>query len=517
MNFRKSSIIIIITIVFQFTLGCHAYAQRSDLQIPKRELRGVWVASVANIDWPSKPGLTTNEQKQELLRLLDAHQRAGLNAVFLQIRPSADAIYLKGEELWSRFLTGKQGFAPSPIYDPLEFAIEEAHNRGMELHAWFNPYRATFDLSEANVSPKHITKRHPEWFFTYAGKRLFNPGIPEVQQYIVSVILSVVKNYDIDGVHFDDYFYPYPAAGQTIPDIQTFNKYGRGHKRIDDWRRNNVNHLIKTLSDSIHHEKKHVKFGISPFGIWQNRKQHPEGSETSGLSGYSQLYADARAWLQQGWIDYVNPQVYFPFNNRAAAYEILLDWWSKNAFGKHVYIGHAAYRAADNSPGWKNRDQLPEQLRHLRRNPLVQGSVYFSSKSLVNNLAGFRDSLQYNFYRYKALPPTMPWIDSIPPMAPKNLVYNILTGSGISLRWAIPEKAIDNDEAYGYVVYRFNAGEEINLENTRNILEIIYDVNRNFFTDQSVRQGLQYTYVVTAIDRMKNESEPSNMQVVVAN
>lgn len=517
MNFRKSSFIIIISIIAHFIIDCQAYAQRRDLYIPKRELRGVWVATVANIDWPSKPGLTTNEQKQELLRLLDAHQRAGLNAVFLQIRPSADAFYAKGEELWSRFLTGKQGFAPSPMYDPLEFAIEEAHNRGMELHAWFNPYRATFDLSEANVSSKHITKEHPEWFFTYAGKKLFNPGIPEVQQYIVRTILSVVKNYDIDGVHFDDYFYPYPAAGQTIPDMQTFNRFANGYKKIDDWRRNNVNHLIKTLSDSIRHEKKHVKFGVSPFGIWQNRKQHPEGSETSGLSGYSQLYADARAWVQQGWVDYVNPQIYFPFNNRAAAYETLLDWWSKNTFGKHVYIGHAAYRAADNSPGWKSRDQLPEQLRHLRRNHLVKGSVYFSSKSLVNNLGGFRDSLQYNFYRYKSLPPTMPWIDSIPPMAPTNLVYNILAGSGISLRWAIPEKAIDSEEAYGYVVYRFNAGEEINLENARNILEIIYDVNRNFFTDQSVRQGLQYTYVVTAIDRMKNESEPSNRQVVVAN
>src|SRR5690606_9921625 len=210
-------------------------AQSTD-PIPKRELRGVWVSTVVNIDWPSKAGLSSDIQKQELLRLLDAHQRAGINAIFLQVRPSADAIYARGKELWSRFLTGSQGQAPNPLYDPLDFAIQEAHNRGMELHAWFNPYRATFDLNEANVSSNHITKQHPDWFFTYAGKKLFNPGIPEVKKYIVEVIMSVVKNYDIDGVHFDDYFYPYPAGGQSIPDANTFQRYGQGFSRIDDWR-----------------------------------------------------------------------------------------------------------------------------------------------------------------------------------------------------------------------------------------------------------------------------------------
>ena len=491
-------------------------AQSTD-PIPKRELRGVWVSTVVNIDWPSKAGLSSDIQKQELLRLLDAHQRAGINAIFLQVRPSADAIYARGKELWSRFLTGSQGQAPNPLYDPLDFAIQEAHNRGMELHAWFNPYRATFDLNEANVSSNHITKQHPDWFFTYAGKKLFNPGIPEVKKYIVEVIMSVVKNYDIDGVHFDDYFYPYPAGGQSIPDANTFQRYGQGFSRIDDWRRNNVNQLIKTLADSIHHEKKYVKFGISPFGIWQNKKQHPEGSETSGLSGYSQLYADARTWLQNGWVDYINPQIYFPFNNRAAAYEILIDWWSTNGYGKHIYIGQAAYRAADNSTGWRDRRQLPNQIRHLRKFSAIQGSVYFSSKSLVNNLGGFRDSLQYNFYRYKSLQPTMPWLDSIPPLAPQNLLYHNLTTGGVSLRWDKPSIATDGETAYGYVVYRFDEGEEINLNNAQNILEIIFDANRTFYTDQAVRGGSRYTYVITAIDRLKNESGPSNMQTTIPN
>lgn len=508
-------LIILLFLSLQSGLSFSLRAQ-STSYVPKRELRGVWVSTVVNIDWPSKPGLSSDLQKQELLRLLDAHQRAGLNAIFLQVRPSADAIYAKGKELWSRFLTGKQGYAPNPQYDPLEFAIQEAHNRGMELHAWFNPYRATFDLNESNVSPGHITKQHPEWFFTYAGKKLFNPGIPAVQHYIVEVIMDVVRNYDIDGVHFDDYFYPYPAGGQSIPDANTFARYGAGFSRIDDWRRNNVNQLIKTLADSIHQEKKYIKFGVSPFGIWQNKKQHPDGSETTGLSGYSQLYADARAWLEGGWVDYINPQIYFPFNNRAAAYETLIDWWSNHAYGKHIYVGHAAYRAADNTNGWKDRSQLPRQIRHLRNNPHIQGSVYFSSKSLVNNLGNFRDSLQYNFYRYKALQPTMPWLDSIPPLAPSNLMAQSLS-SGISLKWEAPEIALDGEAAYGYVIYRFNEGETIDLNSARHMLEIIFDLHRNFYTDQSVRQGLKYTYVVTAIDRMKNESSPAVMQDVSAN
>lgn len=481
--------------------------------LPKSELRGVWVATVANIDWPSKPGLNAEEQKREMSFLLDAHQRAGINAIFLQVRPSADAIY-NGKELWSRFLTGRQGQAPAPYYDPLEFAVEEAHKRGMELHAWFNPYRAAFDLVPSNTNPNHITRKHPEWFFNYGGKKLFNPGLPEVQQYIVDVILDVVRNYDIDGVHFDDYFYPYPAKGQEIPDLNTFRKYGAGFRHIDDWRRANVDQLIRRISEQVHKEKPFIKFGVSPFGIWQNQNQHPEGSETAGLSGYSQLFADARNWVQQGWVDYINPQIYFAFNNRAAAYDKLLNWWNNNSYGKHLYIGHAAYRAADNAPGWREKNQLPNQIRYLRNRFGIQGSVFFSSKSLVNNLGGIRDSLQYNFYRYKALPPNMPWLDSIPPLAPQNLQANSYQFGAVSLRWDAPEPATDGEKAYGYVVYRFNQGEDVNLQDPRSILEIIYDRNRTFFTDESVRKGRRYTYIVTAIDRLKNESGASNIQAL---
>ena len=377
-----------------FILSLTVSAQ--DIQAPKREFRGVWIATVQNIDWPSKRGLSSDVQKQEFLQILDDHQKTGINAVMLQVRPSADALYAKSQELWSMFLSGKQGVAPSPSYDPLEFAVVEAHRRGMELHAWFNPYRATNDTIDSNTSINHISRTKPEWFFTYGGKKYFNPGLPEVRAYIVGIIMGVVRNYDIDGVHFDDYFYPYP--GKTpLPDSVTYVQYGKNFSSIEDWRRNNVDVLIKTLSDSIHDAKRYVKFGISPFGIWRNKKDDPEGSETNGLSGYSALYADARKWLQGGWIDYINPQVYFPFNYAPAAYEKLVDWWSNNAYGKHVYIGQGVYRSMEDRDGWRDKKQLPNQIRYLRQNSRVQGSVFFSSKSVSTNMAGFRDSLRNDF------------------------------------------------------------------------------------------------------------------------
>ncbi|WP_423146422.1 glycoside hydrolase family 10 protein [Rubrolithibacter danxiaensis] len=484
---------------------------QTEVPVPKREFRGVWIATVANIDWPSRPGLSTEVQKNELIKILDTHQQEGLNAVMLQIRPATDAFYGKGSELWSSFLTGKQGKAPDPYYDPLEFAIEEAHKRGMELHAWFNPYRATFNT---NVSSEHITNKRPEWFFTYNGRKLFNPGIPEVRDYIIQVIMNVVRNYDVDGIHFDDYFYPYPERNQVIRDSETFAAYGKDFADINDWRRHNVDTLIQTLSDSIHAAKKYVKFGISPFGIWRNKAQDPEGSESNGLDAYGKLYADSRKWVQEGWVDYINPQLYFPFFYPAAPFEKLLNWWSNNTYGKHLYIGQGAYRAMENREGWRDHRQIPNQIRYIRQNPRVQGSVYFSSASLRKNLAGLSDSLQYDFYRYKALPPAMLWLDDVPPQAPLTLKTSLTSDKHIVLNWEKPLKAADGETAYGYVIYRFNEGEDVDVQNPQNILQISFDGNTTCFTDTSVRADIRYTYAVTAIDRLKNESVPSNLSVI---
>ncbi len=484
---------------------------------PKREFRGVWVATVANIDWPSKGNLNTELQKQELVQLLDEHQKSGINAIMLQIRPAADAFYGKSRELWSRYLTGTQGKAPSPYYDPLAFAIKEAHERGMELHAWFNPYRATFDLIDANTNEKHITKQKPDWFFTYDGKKLFNPGIPEVQSYIIDVIMDVVRNYDIDGVHFDDYFYPYPK--ETYPqkslflvDENTYKKYNSHFDSIEDWRRHNVDTLIQRLSDSIHTAKKYIKFGISPFGIWRNISQDPNGSESNGFDGYSRLYADARKWAQMGWIDYINPQIYFPFYYKAAPYEKLVDWWSKNAFNRHLYIGLAAYRAAEKRGGWLDPQQIPNQIRYLRNNPNVTGSVFFSSKSLIKNLAGLNTALRDDFYKYPALTPTMPWLDNIPPNPPQSLQVELDVKEGVPvLKWAPPSKAIDNELAYGYVIYRFNDDATVNTNTPKNILKISFESAQTSFIDTTALPNHRYHYTVTALDRMKNESTVSNV------
>ena len=484
-------------------------------ELPKRELRGTWIATVVNIDWPSRSGLSTAEQKAELIRHLDNHQRAGINAIFLQIRPSADAFFAKSSEPWSRFLTGKPGQPPVPFYDPLEFAINEAHKRGMELHAWINPYRATFDLVAANTTSDHITRLKPDWFFVYGGKKLFNPGIPEVRQYIVGVVTDVVRNYDIDGIHFDDYFYPYPVGGKPIPDEGTFRKYPNGFTSIADWRRNNVNLLIQQVSEAIHHEKKYMKFGVSPFGIWDNKKDHPAGSASSGLSGYRQLYADALKWLEEGWVDYVNPQIYFPFGHSAAPYEVLADWWGTytRRYGRHFYIGHAAYRANENGVGWRDRGQIPKQVRYGRTEAGAQGSIYYSAKHITDNFVGLRDSLQYNLNRFKALPPTMPWLDSIAPEPPFGLLAQ-QTGNenSVVLQWQPGMPSVDGEEPYGYVVYRFNEGEPLDLENPQSILHITYDREQTQFTDNMVRKNGHYRYVVTTIDRLKNESLPSNIR-----
>lgn len=474
---------------------------------PKREFRGVWIATVANIDWPSKTVRDAQQQKQDLIAILDQHQKQGINAVMFQIRPAADALYAKSEEPWSQWLTGVQGQKPQPFYDPLEFAIAECHKRGMELHAWFNPYRATFDATSA-IHESHITKKKPNWFFSYGGKKLFNPGIPEVREYITKVILNVVENYDIDGVHFDDYFYPYAVKGQVINDAAAFAKYNPNNLSLADWRRYNVDELIKMVADSIKNHKEYVKFGISPFGIWQNKRQSIEGSETSGGDSFHGLYADSRKWVKEGWIDYINPQIYWSFASVPAPYAKLVDWWSENAYGKHLYIGHGAYRINDaRDYAWRDARQIPDQIEYNRKNPRVQGSIYFSSKSLTTNKLGVADSLSNHYYKYPALPPVMLWIDSIAPYNPQNLLA-LQTDKSVLLSWKQPLPSKDHQKVYGFVVYRFKEDEGIDLDKAEAIRNIYYS-NITSWEDLDIVRGETYKYVITAIDRMKNESEYS--------
>ncbi len=390
------------------------------------EFRGVWVATVVNIDWPSKAGLSNDLQKKEFIDLLEMHQNNGMNAIILQVRPAGDAIYPSTLEPWSEYLNGKQGLPPSPFYDPLQFMIAETHKRGMEFHAWINPYRAVFNTKKSSVAPNHLTKTHPSWFVEYDNKQIFNPGLPEVWQHTNRVVRDLVSRYDIDAIHLDDYFYPYKVPGKEFNDEATYKKYSRGLNK-EDWRRSNCDTIIKQLSATIHNTKPGVQFGISPFGVWRNKSKDPSGSNTkAGVTNYDDLYADIMLWLQKGWIDYVIPQLYWEHGHPLADYDELVNWWNQHNYNRNLYIGHGVYRAGS-SPAWRNGSEIPYQIKQLRILKNTRGSAYFSSVNFKNNPNHWSDSLQNHYYKKPSLQPTMPWLvqyDVATPIANKKSEKN---------------------------------------------------------------------------------------------
>lgn len=479
---------------------------------PKRELRAVWIATVENIDWPSRRGLSTEQQKAEFIALLDQHQRNGMNAVVVQIRPATDAFYNSPYEPWSEYLTGTQGQPPFPYYDPLEFMIAETHKRGMEFHAWFNPYRAVFNISRSSIAANHITRLRPQWFLTYDGKKYFDPGIPEVRTYVTSIVADVVKRYDVDAIHFDDYFYPYKVPGKEFPDNFSYRQYG-GNLPRDDWRRANVDAIIQMISKAIKAEKPWVKFGISPFGVWRNKDRDPEGSYTKGgLTNYDDLYADILKWLRNKWIDYVAPQLYWERGHRLVDYEILLNWWSQHGYGRHVYIGHGVYRINSNA-AWKNPNELPMQIEEARAINTVQGSIFYSSSSFRGNPLGIEDILRNKLYKYPALRPTMSWLPNEMPEAPY-FVDAFERPGGLVIHWADGDTTGRTKQ---YVLYRFENNEAINVSDPTKIISIQAQASDPEFKDLTYVKGKTYTYIVTALDRLQNEShisEPLKLQTV---
>jgi len=374
------------------------------------EFRGVWVATVDNIDWPNQGDFNSDSQKTAFIRLLDMHQRNGLNAMIVQIRPCTDALYPSQYEPWSEWLTGVQGRPPFPYYDPLAFMIAETHKRGMVFHAWMNPYRAEFNINNASVAATHVTRLHPEWFVTYGDKRYFDPGNKEAQQYVTQVVKDVVSRYPVDAIHFDDYFYPYRIAGKEFPDEASYQLYGKGMKK-DDWRRSNTDSIIAMLSRAIKKENSKCQFGISPFGVWRNKEKDPvDGSNTNGAqTNYDDLYADILLWLKKDWIDYVAPQLYWEFGHKIAPYEVLLKWWSTHTYGKHCYIGMGIYRANTNA-AWRNVNQLPRQIEAMRNTPNIKGMIFFSSKTFEKNPNGWNDSLRLNYFKDPVSVPAMDWL-----------------------------------------------------------------------------------------------------------
>ena len=393
-----------------------AFGQQSynSIKPVQYEFRGVWIATVDNIDWPAKGDVNVESQKADFIRQLDMHQKNGMNAMIVQVRPSADAFYPSQYEPWSQWLTGVQGRAPSPFYDPMKFMIDEAHKRGMEFHAWCNPYRADFQIGKSSIAPNHVTKIHPDWFLSYGGKKYFDPANKQAQKFVVNVIRDIVKRYDVDAIHMDDYFYPYRIAGKEFPDEAAYQKSGSTLSK-DDWRRSNVDTIISMLSVAIKQEKPWVQFGISPFSVWRNNDKDPEGSDSkAGQTNYDDLYANILLWLQMKWIDYVAPQLYLEIGHDKIAYEKLLDWWSKHSYGRHLYIGHGIYRVDEKAAAWKNKNELPNQIDLLRQYPNVQGSIYFSSKTFDRNPNGWNDSLRNNYYRLPAIIPPMEWLPKKP-------------------------------------------------------------------------------------------------------
>ncbi|MFB8762041.1 glycoside hydrolase family 10 protein [Nocardiopsis alba] len=371
----------------------------------KRQMRGAWLTTVRNIDWPSEPGLSADEQKAELDEWLDDSVDMGLNAVFLHTRPTADAVYDSELEPWARYLTGEQGGDPG--YDPLEYAVEEAHKRGLELHAWFNPYRVGLqDPDVENLSEDHPVKRNPDWLVDFGTEAYVDPGNPEVREWVTSVIMDVVDRYDVDGIHFDDFFYPYPQEGATFDDDATWEEYGGDFDDRGDWRRDNVDQLMRDVHGGIQESKPWVSFGVSPFGIWRNDSTDPSGSPSSGLQSYDAQYADTRTWIQEGTVDYVAPQLYWERGFATADYEALTDWWANEVEGTDVdlYVGQGAYRLGE--IGWTGDDALSTQLDYSGELDQVAGDIYFSIKSMRDN-PGAVDRLLETHYADPALPPTM--------------------------------------------------------------------------------------------------------------
>ena len=511
---------------------------------PKYEFRAAWIATVENIDWPTQRNLSSQEQKQEFINMLDLLKDVGINAIVMQIRPAADAFYYSKYEPWSQWLSGKQGKSPEPYYDPLEFMVKETHKRNMEFHAWFNPYRAVVNYKKTKTDSLHITNIKPEWFVDYGANKYFNPGLPEVRVFVTRVIQDVVRRYDIDAVHFDDYFYPYKrhnAEGEIInfPDSASFVKYNKKYpdstiliqtfvgtdstlvtEKIPDttqiflnkadWRRNNVDLIIEMLHDSIKSLKPYVKFGISPFGIWRNKKEDPNGSDTDGYTNYDGLYANILKWQKENMIDYVVPQLYWEIGKKVAAYEVLAEWWAKNTFGKHLYIGQGIYRVNSKNPEWKKPSQIPDQNRINRKYPEINGCVYFSAKVFKKNPNGVCDSLKNDFFKYPALIPPMPWIDSTPPELPRNL-FTIKTKNHILLKWRKNEtkgkSAIDT--AVYWVVYRFPGKQIGSLNNPKNIYAVVREPYIKIPRYRALFRK-KYTFAVTAVDRTHNESKPAS-------
>ena len=496
---RTSLYIHIIVLLAFFNVNVNAQGQ-------KREFRGAWIQSVNG----QFLGMGTEKMQKTLTYQLDELKKDGVNAIIFQVRPECDALYNSKIEPWSRFLTGKQGTAPAPYWDPLEWMVEQCHKRGMELHAWINPFRAKTKTT-TELATNHIAIKKPGSVFPYDGLLILNPGKQENRDYICNVVKDIVERYDVDGIHIDDYFYPYPEAGRQIPDQQLFRQQSRGMRNIGDWRRDNVSRFVKQLSESIHAVKPWVKFGVSPFGIYRNKRTDPNGSETFGLQNYDDLYADVLLWVNNGWIDYCVPQIYWEIGNRAADYKTLITWWNKHAGNRPLYIGEDIERTAKFADPVNPRShQLPAKHRLHQQMRNVKGTVLWYAQTAADNVGNIGHTLRNNYWKYPALPPSMPFLDNKAPKGVKG-VKLMWTEKGPLLVWKAPKasKKKWGDQVNRFAIYRFEKGAKVNLNDVSALQAVTYD---NFYHIPYV-SGKKYVYVVTALDRVGNESKGKKKKI----
>lgn len=495
----KWMLVISLSFVIYHLSSSHAVAQQ------KREFRGAWIQCVNG----QFKGIGTETMQRTLTYQLNELQKDGCNAIIFQVRPECDALYESDLEPWSYYLTGVQGEKPNPYWDPLQWMIDECHRRGMELHAWINPYRAKTKSPHQNAA-NHVIVRHPEWTFDYDGLTLLNPAYKECRDYICDVVKDIVERYDVDGLHIDDYFYPYPVAGVEIPDEAQYRAAPNGIKNRGDWRRYNVNMFIQQVYETIHATKSWVKFGVSPFGIYRNQKSDPNGSKTNGLQNYDQLYADVLLWDANGWMDYCVPQLYWEIGNKAADYDELIHWWNRHLTRTPLYIGEDVERTVK-YPDLTNKSQhqLAAKMALHAELPRIQGTVLWYAKAAVDNVGNYGTLLRNNYWRMPALQPLMPHIDKKAPKAPRKLKAVRMDDGEHVLFWMHPKGKGWQDEAASYVVYRFEKGEPINIDDPSKIVKVTTDCLYMIPAGQSGR----FTYVVTALDRMQNESKLAKVKV----
>ena len=472
---------------------------------PKREFRAAWIQSVNG----QFRGMPTEKLKQNLIGQLNSLQKAGINAIIFQVRPEADALYASRLEPWSRFLTGVQGKAPEPYWDPMQFMIDECHKRGMEFHAWINPYRTKTTL-KSELAPNHVYNIHPEWFVTYGDQLYFDPALPESRRHICMVVSDIVSRYDVDAIHMDDYFYPYPIKGKDFPDDASFARFGGGFSNKGDWRRSNVNVLIKKLHETIREIKPWVKFGVSPFGIYRNESSDPLGSKTKGLQNYDDLYADVLLWAREGWIDYNIPQIYWHIGHPVADYETLVKWWARNTENRPLFIGQSVMNTVQNAdPKNPSINQLPRKMALQRAYQTIGGSCQWPASAVVENAGKYRDALIAEYHKYPALPPVFDFMDNEAPAKVRKM-KPVWTEDGYILFWTAPKYKEEMNRAVQYVVYRFNDKEKVNIDDPSHIVAITRD---NFYKLPYEDGKTKYRYVVTALDRLHNESKSVGMKI----